>query len=428
MKEDDEIRTDGTASDAEKPAENGAEKKKKALRRGFVIGGCVLLVILAVVVGYAIWERPPDIVMPTAPVATTSNPTPATAQPTADPNDPDATPVPTDEVPPPEEEGEAPAVSLTSDRKEGVYTFLLVGIDANSNNTDTIMVVSFDTKNHAISATSIPRDTMINVKWATTPKKINAAYSVSKGGGGNGIDGIKSVVRNLLGFDVDCYVFVNIEAVEHAVDAIGGVWYDVPRDMIYRDPTQDLEINIKAGYQKLNGEDAVKLCRFRRGYSGGDIQRISVQHDFLKALASQLISLGSIPHLGELIDVLMTDVDTDLKAENLAWLARQFLACKTEDIVFQTAPYVDAQNVNGFSYVGLNVPAWLEMINANVNPFVDDVTKENVNILTFRYNGAAIGATSGKVEGGLDSFYCLECTNEFGERISHAPGQHLTQD
>ena len=49
-----------------------------------------------------------------------------------------------------------------SGRKEGVYTFLLVGQDtAGGGNTDTMMLITFDTKNKTIDGMSLPRDTMI---------------------------------------------------------------------------------------------------------------------------------------------------------------------------------------------------------------------------------------------------------------------------
>lgn len=408
-----------SSADGGTAAADGAGKKKKT-RRTLIILGAVALAILAAVAAYAIWERPPEISSApenTPHAAVTARPGGNAAQPGgAEPGDTE-----------PVDEGEAPAVPMTSDRRAGVYTFLLVGVDRASNSTDTIMVVSFDTAQHTISCTSIPRDTLVNIGWANTPKKINAVYPGYLNSGADGITGLKGQVKNLLGFDVDSYVVVYLQAVEDAVDAIGGVWFDVPQDMIYEDYVQDLYIDIKAGYQKLNGADALKLCRFRDGYAGGDLQRIGVQQSFLKALATQLISLGSIPHLGELIDVLLQDVDTDLTAANLAWLARQFLACKSENITFQTAPLSGAgSGINDVSIVGLDVGSWLAMVNDSINPYEDDVTVSNVNILTFGYGGGYVGATTGVIAGGPDSFYCLSCTSKSGAVVWHAPGAHLS--
>ena len=416
---EDGIRVTEVRSDDASPKAFGAETTKKARRRAFLIGGCVLLAVLAVVVGYAIWEKPPEIA-PSDPETTDA---PGASDAALPGSDPDGAQGGEEEL----DDGEAPAVPMTSDRKEGVYTFLRAGVDKASDSTDTIMVVSFDTENHTISCTSIPRDTLINISWATTPKKINAVYPGFINSGKDGMEGLRAHVKNLLGFEVDRSVTVYLQAVEDAVDAIGGVWFDVPQDMVYEDYVQDLDINIKAGYQKLSGSDALKLCRFRHGYSGGDLQRIGVQQDFLKALAGQILSLGSVPHLRELIDVLMEDVDTDLTAANLAWFARQFLSCKSEDITFQTVPISGAGNsINGVSLVGVNVSAWLKMVNDSINPYVDDVTAGNVNILTYGYGGASVGATTGSIAGGWDSFYCQSCTAATGHAEHHAPGEHLS--
>ena len=382
----------------------------------------VLIVLIALILAAAlaaayflfIWSKPPEIKAPQ------STPAPAAGTPA-----PSAAPEGEEPVLDLGPEGEAPAVPMDSRRRDGVYTFLLVGVDRASSSTDTILVVSFDTVKHSISATSIPRDTLINIGWANTPKKINAVYPGYINSGEDGITGLKEQIRNLLGFDVDCYVVVYLQAVADAVEAIGGVWFDVPQDMRYVDYVQDLYIDIKAGYQLLNGYDALRLCRFREGYAGGDLQRIEVQHAFLKAMADQMLSLGSIPHLGELIEVLLWNVDTDLSPANLAWLARQFLAYKSEDIVFQTAPVGGAGGINDVSLVGLDVGEWLKMINANINPYEDDVTIGNVNILTYGYGGGFVGATTGAIAGGPDSFYCLSCTGKTGEVVWHAPGAHL---
>ena len=49
---------------------------------------------------------------------------------------------------------------------------------------------------------SIPRDTIINVEWDN--RKLNSVYWGSKNNGGNGIDALRSHVKKLTGFDVDC--------------------------------------------------------------------------------------------------------------------------------------------------------------------------------------------------------------------------------
>ena len=389
-------------------------------RKAFLIVGIILLVLLAVVIAYAVWERPPEVAVATPKPAATPTPT---VKPTEKPDDPTVEPTPTPEPDPFEQIEVEP---LITGREEGSYTFLLVGRDVASNSTDTIIVARMDTKKHCIDCVSIPRDTLINIAWASTPKKINAVYPGWVNSGANGIDGVKTYIRALLGFDVDCYAVVNIQAMEQAVDCIGGVWFDVPQDMHYWDNAQALSIYINKGYQLLNGADAVKVCRFRDGYAGGDLDRINVQQDFLKALASQMLTLGNIPNLGTLVNILAENLDTDLTAANIAWFARQFLSCSMENIHFHTMPYSNFCDLNGIGFVSVAQDAWLDLVNSALNPYTEPVTAANVNLLMSDYSGALMWSNTGMIAGGADSFYCMDCTiKNGGKAVSHYPGAHL---
>lgn len=411
-----------TSAEPQKPAapaqnpQKKPPKKKNTLRRVCTVFGILILVVAAAVIGYSIWERPPEIVTPTAAPTQTPRPT-LHPDATPDPNEP-VDPEPTPAIDP-----DAPAVAFTSARRDGIYSILLVGRDHASNSTDTIIVVSFDTVNHTVNCVNIPRDTLINIGWSGTPKKINAVYPGFVNSGKDGVEGLKAQVKNLLGFDVDSYAVVSLKAVEETVDAIGGVWFDVPSDMDYDDPTQDLHIHIKAGYQLLDGEDALKVCRFRATYGGGDIERIGVQQAFLMATARQLLSLGNIPNLANVIDVVLRNVETDLTSANLAFFARQFLLCSSEDVTFHTLPVGLGCYINGISFVSVNVEEWLAMVNSYLNPYTDPVTRQNVNILVSNnVSGTSMEATNGAIAGGPDSFYCLTCTVQTGQVTHHLPG------
>ena len=82
------------------------------------------------------------------------------------------------------------------------------------------------------------------------------------------------------------------------VDAIGGVEFDVPMRMYYTDPTQDLYIDLQPGLQTLDGEHAMQLVRFRKGYATQDLQRTEVQRDFLQALAKQCLKVSNLSKIG----------------------------------------------------------------------------------------------------------------------------------
>ena len=277
-----------TAAAPETPeAPPPAQKSGGAVQKTRVLFGVLALIVLALLT--VVVFRVLDGGQPLPP---TETPLPMASD---DPNrvqgpEVTETPAPTPTMAP----GVAPELDLSGDRREGVYTVLIAGLDRVSNSTDSIVVGCFDTVNHKISLTNIPRDTLINIGWSSSPKKINVVYPAAVANGEDAIANMKREIRKLLGFQVDSYAIVSIQAMEQVVDAIGGVWYEVPPEgFYYVDFVQDLYIDIPGGYQCLTGQQAVQICRFRDGYAGGDLQRIDVQHDVLKALAEQLLSATS---------------------------------------------------------------------------------------------------------------------------------------
>ena len=199
------------------------------------------------------------------------------------------------------------------------------------------------------------------------------------------------------------YAVVDLEAFVKLIDAIGGVDYDVPVDMYYWDPAQDLSIELSAGPQHLTGEQAVGVMRFRSGYVTADIGRIGTQQDFLMSIASQFLTLGSIPHLSEFISIFEEYVLTNMTTANLAFFARQFLMCSSEDIHFATIPANTNDAIKGLSYCSIYVNEWLEEVNAHLNPYDTPVTTANVNILTHSMS-SGFYSTTGTIAGGADSF------------------------
>ena len=295
-------------------------------------------------------------------------------------------------------------------RKDGVYTFLVAGTDQISNNTDTIMIGSFDTVNHKLNIVSIPRDTLINIQHEV--KKANSAYHYAayykdiEGSSYYNCDPIasmrKELVESMLGFDVDKYVLVNIDAAAEVVDAIGGVEFDLPIDMNYDSSRQDLHIHLSKGLQTLSGEDFVKVMRFRSSYAGGDLQRIEMQQKLLSALADQMLTLGNVPNLTKVAQIMSDNMQTDMSTENIIYFAKEFLKLSKDDIQFMTLPKLSTGSVFGYSYVFTDIDAWLEMVNESLNPWTTEVTAKNVDIIT--YKDGNFYSTTGEINNGITSF------------------------
>ena len=242
------------------------------------------------------------------------------------------------ELPQPEQaqsQGVHPGL-LGAGRREGVYTFLLVGRDdGGGGNTDTIMVGCFDTVNGTVDVLNIFRDTLVDVPWEI--KKINSVYNQQ------GLEGLQEKIKDLIGYTPDYYFVVELEAVAELVDAIGGVDYEVPHNMDYDDPTQDLHIHFKQGMQHLNGEDAVRLLRWRKNNSGeklsvGDIGRVEIQQSFLKAMLSQSVRLGNLTKLQQIANIVTRNLDSNLKYGEMIWFGEQALGLRQDGIHFHSLP------------------------------------------------------------------------------------------
>ena len=292
-----------------------------------------------------------------------------------------------------QEEGVAPGY-LGAGRREGVYTFLLIGrddIEGGGGNTDTIMVGCFDTENGTVDVLSIFRDTLVDVPWEI--KKINSVYNVE------GIRGVQKQVKNLIGYVPDYYFVVEMRAVTQLVDAIGGVDYDVPYNMDYDDPVQDLHIHFAQGMQHLNGEDAVKILRWRKNNSGenisvGDVGRVEIQHDFLKSVARQALSFRTVTKIRQLARIVDSSLSSNLSYGEMFWFGEQALGLQDDGIHFHSLPgdYDGAlwsktyQNYQ--SYVFVNAGELLDIVNQNMNPYLEDIPAESQHIL----NGTTVSS------------------------------------
>lgn len=214
-------------------------------------------------------------------------------------------------------------------RTDGISTFVVAGTDADGERTDTIMLVSINGKDHTTSIMSIPRDTYVDAPYSVP--KINSAYGYA-GGKKKGMEELLTQISNIIGFMPDGYIQVDLNDFVTVVNFMGGVNFDVPMDMDYDDPTQNLSIHLKAGEQHLNGKEAIQLVRFRSGYADADLGRMSVQRDFMQAALKQWTSPLKIWRVPFLTVFIATQIRTDMSLSNLGWIGRVGLMNKIHEM------------------------------------------------------------------------------------------------
>ena len=308
--------------------------------------------------------------------------------------------------------GEGTPPRADGERKsEDFYTVLILGRDTGGGgNTDTMLLASYDVTNQKATVMSIPRDTMVNVSWDI--KRINSVYNYY-GAGEKGIQHLYKEVAQLVGFEPDYQVVVEWDAVGEIVDAMGGVYFDVPRNMNYDDPTQNLHIHQEKGYRLLSGDDAMQVIRYRHdnrvngktlGYPDGDLGRIATQQAFLKAVVEQLLQVKNLTKLNQFVKVFQNNVETDMTFTNILWFAQQavFGGLKVENVNFVTMPNTPVScwsrtYQNYQSYVVPNAQELLDLVNSDLSPFVEPSVLSDLDIMSINADGS-VSSTTGQVE------------------------------
>jgi LCP family protein required for cell wall assembly len=213
---------------------------------------------------------------------------------------------------------------------EVVINTLLLGVD--EARSDTIIVVRYNKETHQIAMISIPRDTRVDIPGYGY-MKMNAAVGKKEGAAL-----AMKTVSNFLDIPIHHYVEVDFKGVEKIVNIMGGVKIDVPQNMKYIDPAQNLYIDIKKGVQVLKGEQALHFLRYRSGYADQDLGRIKAQQEFAKAFIDKLTSPAMIPKAVNLINAMVENTNTNLQQNEIAAYIMDIGKIDTGNIKMYTVP------------------------------------------------------------------------------------------
>ena len=252
--------------------------------------------------------------------------------------------------------------------------------------TDSIMVASYNPQTQQASLLSIPRDTYVGKKDKNTATsnylasyKINTVYR-----NGTNIPETIECVNNITGLNLDKYLLIDTDAIIEVVDAIGGVTFDVPIDMDYDDPAQDLHIHLKAGEQLIDGEKAEQLLRFRHNndgtsypseYGDNDIGRMRTQREFIQVTAKQLLRVENVTKVLNLMDIVFKNVKTNLDMETLKYYIPYIFKFNTSNIVSDTLPGTP-EKCNGIWIYTANKTQTKQVIE---DLFTDKIVEEEKN-------------------------------------------------
>lgn len=205
--------------------------------------------------------------------------------------------------------------------------------------TDSIMIVSIDTKNNTAFLLSVPRDLYVNIPGFGY-SKVNATaedgvqdYGNNPGYDSNGMGLLEQVISQDFGIQIDYYALTDYSAFESAVNAVGGITVNIqssnPRGLYDPSPVAPGDnqplVDLSNGEHELNGQEALNLARARGdaagsyGYAQSDFTRTQNQRMMLIAIENKATSLSVLSNpikVGDLFDSFGNNVQTDLSLGN----------------------------------------------------------------------------------------------------------------
>jgi len=176
--------------------------------------------------------------------------------------------------------------------------------DETATNTDTIILVRIPDNGKSATAISIPRDTYVSAP-GMGKTKINGVYGQTKEekrvslvesgmapdeaereGTEAGREALIKTVADLTGVTVDHYAEIGLLGFSLITDALGGV------NVCLKQPVYEplSGADFPAGWQKLNGPQALSFVRQRHELPRGDLDRVVRQQVVMASLAHQVIS------------------------------------------------------------------------------------------------------------------------------------------
>jgi len=180
---------------------------------------------------------------------------------------------------------------------------------------DTMIIVSLDPKTKKAHLLSVLRDTYVSIPGRGNGR-INSALPLG------GPELAMKTVGNLTGLEIQYYVYLDFQGFIKLIDAIGGIEYYVEKDMRYPEvPTDNpYDINLKQGWQVLDGEKALQYVRFRNDRLS-DYARTERQRKFLAAVADKLKSGWSLVRLPDILAKVTPYIETNMSPEQMLKLA-----------------------------------------------------------------------------------------------------------
>lgn len=229
-------------------------------------------------------------------------------------------------------------IDLAKAEPQEPYNMLILGVDRRPKETayrsDTIVLARVDPKTKQVWMVSIPRDMRAQIP-GHGHAKINSAYAL-----GEEQLAIDSVEK-LTGVPINHFMAIDFSGFEDVVDAMGGVWIDVPVEINDKEADRskgDKASHIDSGYQLLDGAHALTFVRARHQFADQDFSRMKNQQAFVKAIAEQMATKTSVAKIPKIVAAVAPSISTDLSLMDMLRTAQALKGAGSDNVYTTTLP------------------------------------------------------------------------------------------
>lgn len=247
------------------------------------------------------------------------------------------------------------------------FTILLMGIDSDTNdlnqsssfNGDSLMLITFNPTTLNSTILSIPRDTYVPIACFNGKRKNKITHAAWQGE-----QCMMDTITGFTGIPIDYYVKINFKGAVQLVDALGGIDAEVPIGFCEQNSDRawgENTICVDAGYQHLNGEQALAWSRHRKSAGFDDFVRGQNQQLVVKAMLNKLKDVRDLDTVYKILDTVGTNMATNMTTNEILSLyniGKDVLTrtkdMAVEDVLSMQHLYISGADANIYDYSTIN--------------------------------------------------------------------------
>lgn len=218
------------------------------------------------------------------------------------------------------ESGEQP-----TEKTDDIVTFCVVGLDHSKLNADVIYLLAVNATKKEMTVAFVPSNTYV----ADRDLKLSELYA------SGGVRGIQNYLALETGLETDFYAVFTRDGFSNMIDFLGGMNYSVPETIHYFDPAQDLKIDLAAGNQLLDGQQAAGLLAYR---DYGDAKRQDTLISFARAFVTTFLRSSNITVFKNIYYNVVYHVSTDFTSNDFNNYADWIFAADTYTVNVRRIP------------------------------------------------------------------------------------------